>query len=104
MASTERNIVNDLARTAVVGGIAMGYAKLGQMAFKGPLPKLDPTPRDAGMLLAYLTAAMATIDMLVERGIIPDYIKKWMGFKKNNGFHSDDVGWGPCERLRLHRQ
>ena len=48
---TQKNIVNDLYHAAVVGGLAIVYAKLGQMVFKGPLPRLDLTPRDAGMAI-----------------------------------------------------
>ena len=60
----------------VVGGLAIGYAKLGQMVFKGPLPRLDLTPRDAGMVVLDLSAAMATKDMLIKQGLIPSDIVK----------------------------
>ena len=58
------------------GGLAIGYAKLGQMVFKGPLPRLDLTPRDAGMVVLDLSAAMATKDMLIKQGQIPSDIVK----------------------------
>ena len=74
---TQKNIVNDLYHAAVVGGLAVGYAKLGQMAFfKGPLPRLDLTPRDAGIAILDLSAAMATKDMLIKQGILPADIMK----------------------------
>ena len=73
---TQKNIVNDLYHAAVVGGRAIGYAKLGQMVFKGPLPRLDLTPRDAGMAILELSAAMATKDMLIKQGLIPSDIVK----------------------------
>ena len=73
---TQKNIVNDLYQAAVVGGLAIGYAKLGQMVFKGPLPRLDLTPRDAGMAILDLSAAMATKDMLIKQGLIPSDIVK----------------------------
>ena len=73
---TQKNIVNDLYHAAVVGGLAIGYAKLGQMVFKGPLPRLDLTPRDAGMVVLDLSAAMATKDMLIKQGLIPSDIVK----------------------------
>ena len=73
---TQKNIVNDLYHAAVVGGLAIGYAKLGQMVFKGPLPRLDLTPRDAGMAILDLSAAMATKDMLIKQGLIPSDIVK----------------------------
>ena len=73
---TQKNIVNDLYHAAVVGGLAIGYAKLGQMVFKGPLPRLYLTPRDAGMVVLDLSAAMATKDMLIKQGLIPSDIVK----------------------------
>ena len=74
--SPTKNIANDLYHAAVVGGLAIGYAKLGQMVFKGPLPRLDLTPRDAGMAILDLSAAMATKDMLIKQGLIPSDIVK----------------------------
>ena len=47
-----------------------------QMVFKGPLPRLDLTPRDAGMVVLDLSAAMATKDMLIKQGLIPSDIVK----------------------------
>ena len=38
---TSKNIANDIYHAAVVGGLALGYAKIGQMVFKGPMPRLD---------------------------------------------------------------
>ena len=43
-------IANALYHAAVVSGLSVGYAKLGQMAVKGSLPKLDLTVRDAGLV------------------------------------------------------
>ena len=73
---TGKNIANDLYHAAIVGGLALGYAKLGQMVFKGPLPRLDLTPRDAGMVVLDLSAAMATKDMLIKQRLIPSDIVK----------------------------
>ena len=73
---TQKNIANDLYHAAVVGGLAVGYAKLSQMVFKAPLPRLDLTPRDAGMAILDLSAAMATKDMLIKQGLIPSDIVK----------------------------
>ena len=73
---TQKNIANDLYHAAIVGGLAIGYAKLGQMVFKGPMLRLDLTPRDAGMVVLDLSAAMATKDMLVKQGLIPSDIVK----------------------------
>ena len=73
---TSKNIANDLYHAAVVGGLAIGYAKVGQMVFKGAMPKLDFTPRDIGMVVLDLSAAMATKDMLIKQGILPADILK----------------------------
>ena len=69
-------LVNDLYHAAVVGGLTIGYAKIGQMVFKGALPKLDSTPRDVGMVVLDLSAAMASKDFLIKQGIIPADIMK----------------------------
>ena len=76
MAAEGKHLGNDLYHAAVVGGLAIGYAKLGQMVFKGPLPKLDFTPRDAGMLVVELSGAMATKELLIRQGVIPADIMK----------------------------
>ena len=73
---TSKNIANDIYHAAVVGGLALGYAKIGQMVFKGPMSRLDLTPRDAGMVVLDLSAAMATKDMLIKQGLIPSDIVK----------------------------
>ena len=75
-ASDGKMLVNDLYHAAVVGGLAVGYAKLGQMVLKGPLPRLDLTPRDLGMMVVDVALAMATKDMLVKQGLIPSDIMK----------------------------
>ena len=74
--SSPKNLANDLYHAAVVGGIAIGYAKLSQMLLKGPLPRLDFTPRDAAMAIMDLSAAMATKDLLIKQGVIPSDIVK----------------------------
>ena len=73
---TSKNITNDIYHAAVVGGLALGYAKIGQMVFKGPVPRLDLTPRDAGMVVLDLSAAVGTKDMLIKQGLIPSDIVK----------------------------
>lgn len=75
-APTSKNIANDLYHVAVVGVLVIGYAKVSQMLFKGPMPHLDLTPRDAGMVVLDISAAMATKDMLVRQGLIPSDIVK----------------------------
>ena len=70
-------IVNALYHSAVVSGLAMGYAKLGKTAIGGTTPKLDyNTPRDVGMVVVDVALAMATKDMLIKQGVIPSNIMK----------------------------
>ena len=69
-------LVNALYHSAVVSGLAMGYAKLGKMAIAGPTPKLDYTPRDVGMVVVDVALAMATKDMLIKQGILPSDMMK----------------------------
>ena len=72
MASIDgKAIANTLNHAALVGGFAIGYAKLGQMAIKGPLPKLDLTPRDSGLLLMNVSLAILTKDELIRHKLIP---------------------------------
>ena len=73
---TSKNIANDLYHAAIVGGLAIGYAKISQLVFKGPMPRLDLTPRDAGMVVLDLSVAMATKDMIIKQGLIPSDIVK----------------------------
>ena len=75
-AAEGKRLVNDLYHAAVVTGLAIGYAKLSQMVFKGPMPRLDLTPRDAGMAILDLSAAMATKDLLIKQGVIPSDVMK----------------------------
>ena len=77
MATTDGTmLVNSLYHSAVVSGLAIGYARLGKIAFGGAPPKLDFTPRDVGMIVADIGLAMATKDMLIKQGIIPADILK----------------------------
>ena len=77
MATTDgKAIVNALYHSAVVSGLAMGYAKLGKMVIGGAPPKLDFTPRDVGMVVVDVSLAMVTKDMLIKQGIIPADIMK----------------------------
>ena len=72
----EKNIVNDVYHAALVAGLTIGYAKLSQLILKGSTPKLDFTPRDFGMAVLDISAAMATKEMLIKQGIIPNNIMK----------------------------
>jgi hypothetical protein len=63
--------------SAVVSGLAMGYARLSKMIFKGATPKLDFTGGyDVGIVVLDVGLAMATKDMLIKQGIIPADILK----------------------------
>ena len=71
-------LVNGLYHSAVVFGLAAGYAKLGKMVIGGSPPKLDFPPRDVGMVEVDVAPAMATKDMLIKQGLIPaDILKLW---------------------------
>ena len=69
-------IANTLYHTALVSGFAIGYAKLGQMAIKGSLPKLDLTVRDAGLVFMNVSFAILTKNELIKRKIIPANISE----------------------------
>ena len=75
-ATDGKMLVNSLYHSAVVSGLAMGYAKLGQMVFKGSLPKLDFTGKDIMMVVFDVGAGLATMDFLVKQGVIPADILK----------------------------
>lgn len=75
-ATDGKMFVNALYHSAVVSGLAMGYARIGKMAIGGPPPKLDFTPRDIGMVVVDVALAMATKDMLIKQGILPPDIMK----------------------------
>ena len=69
-------LVNALYHSAVVSGLAVGYARLGKMAIGGAAPKLDFNARDLGVLVVDVGLAMATKDLLVKQGLIPSDILK----------------------------
>ena len=69
-------LVNLIYRRAVVTAFAIGYARLGKMAFGGAAPRLDLTLRDAGMVVADVALSMATTDYLVKQGILPANLLK----------------------------
>lgn len=76
MSEDGKMIVNALYHSAVVSGIAIGYAKLIKMALSGSVPKLDYTPRDLGLMIIDVGLAMATKETLIKQGIIPPNIIK----------------------------
>jgi phosphoribosylaminoimidazole (AIR) synthetase len=75
-ATDGKMLANALYHSAVVSGLAMGYAKLGKMIIGGSTPKLDLTARDVGIVVVDVALAMATKDMLVKQGILPADILK----------------------------
>ena len=76
MAADGKKLVNGLYHSALVSDTAIGYSCLGKMLVGGGPPKLDLTPRDAGMLISSLTLTMVTKDTLIKQGIIPADIMK----------------------------
>ena len=75
-ATDGKMIVNKLYHSAVVSGLATGYAWLGKMAMGGSPPKLDFTPCDVGMVVVDIALAMGTKDLLIKQRIIPADIMK----------------------------
>ena len=75
-ATDGKMIVNALYHSAVVSGLTMRNARLSKMAIGGSTPKLDPTPRDVGMVVLDVALAMGTRDLLIKQGIIPAEIMK----------------------------
>jgi hypothetical protein len=71
-----KEVVNAIYHGAVITGLAIGFARLGKAALGGMYPKLDFTPRDAGMIIVDVTAALAARDLLIKQGIIPADILK----------------------------
>ena len=75
-AADGKMIVNQIYHGAVITALAMGYARLGKMAFGGAAPRLELTPRDAGMVVADITLSIVTRDYLVKQGILPANLLK----------------------------
>ncbi len=74
--SERKTFINDLYHSTVVASLAVGYARLTKMVLKQPTIKLDFNLQDMGMLIMNLGMAMATKDLLVKQGIIPENIMK----------------------------
>ena len=75
-AAEGKHLVNALYHSAVISGLAIGYARLTKMALGGAAPSLAFTPRDVGMVAVDVAAATVTKDMLIKHGIIPADILK----------------------------
>ena len=75
-ATDGKMLVNALYHSALVSGLAAGYAWLSKMAIGGSHPKLDFTPGDGCMVVVDVALAMATKDMLIKQELIPADILK----------------------------
>ncbi|MCG7891852.1 MAG: hypothetical protein N0C80_16550 [Candidatus Thiodiazotropha endolucinida] len=71
-----KQIVNMLYHAGVETVLTVGYAELGRKLLKKQPPKVDLNMADIGMLSIDILLAMATRDMLVKQGIIPENIMK----------------------------
>ena len=71
-----KQLVNWPYHSAVVSGLAVGYATLGKKIMKGATPKLDFAPYDVGMVFLDVGLAMATKEILVKQGILPANVLK----------------------------
>ena len=71
-----KQLANLAYHSAVVSGLAAGYAALSKKIVKGATPKLDFAPYDLGIVILDVSLAMFTKDMLVKQGLIPDDILK----------------------------
>lgn len=76
MSTDGKMIINVAYHATVVATLAMGYARLGKMIFKGATPKLDFTGFDLGMVVLDLSLAMASRDLLIKQGLLPADILK----------------------------
>ena len=75
--SDRKNLINLVYHAAVVSGVAVGYTMVSKslLKFKAPdMGKLDF--QDGAKFVGIIAASMATKDMLVKQGIIPDNIDK----------------------------
>lgn len=74
--NSEKNVVNLIYHSAVIGGLSVGYSMLGKSLFKmkaADLGKLDF--EDSAKLIGIITLSIATRDFLVKQKIIPENIK-----------------------------
>ena len=76
MSTNGKMLVNAIYQSAVISGIAIGFAKVVKMGFGGAVPRLDYTPRDFGLVITNITLAIAAKETLIKQGIIPPNILK----------------------------
>ena len=68
MSGIEKNVINLVYHSAVIGGLSIGYTMLGKSLLKmkpADLGKLDF--EDSAKLIAIITASFATKDFLVKQ-------------------------------------
>ena len=73
--SEKKTVINLIYHASVVSGLAVGYTMLSKnlLKFRPPdMGRLDFT--DGAKFIGIIAASMATKDMLVKQGIIPDNI------------------------------
>ena len=71
-----KQIANMLYHAGVQTLLTVGYSKLGRKLLRRPAPKVDFNMGDIGMLSIDILLAMATRDVLIKQGIIPEDIMK----------------------------
>ncbi len=74
--SEGKTLVNDTYHALVVSGLSVGYARLIKIIIKQLSIKLDFNMQDMFMHTMNIGMAMATKDILVKQGIIPENIMK----------------------------
>ena len=75
--SEKKNVINLIYHASVVSGLAVGYTMVSKslLRFRPPdMGRLDF--QDGAKFVAIIAISMATKDMLVKQGIIPDNIDK----------------------------
>ena len=69
-------LVNATYHSAMVSGLAIGYARIAKMITKATPPKLGFNGYDIGMVILDIGLAMTTNDMLIKQGLILEDIMK----------------------------
>ena len=75
--SDRKNIVNLIYHATVVSGLAVGYTMVSKSLLKSKTPDMGKLDfEDGAKFVGIIAASMATKDMLVKQGIIPDNFDK----------------------------
>ena len=76
-AADGKMLVNAVYHSAVLSGLAIGFAKIEKMVIKSAVqPKLDFGGYDMAMVVLDVGLALATRDLLIKQGILPSDILK----------------------------